>query len=124
MAAKLITSAVCLAFCCSCASIDFADYRIDTAPEQQAVDAAVPGNADLESCLAQLGAPTSVAKSEDGRRFVLTWNWLEQSDWGFSVSLPVGDQSASFNWMDSEEETQYVRLFFDQNWQLVEKAEG
>jgi hypothetical protein len=124
VAARLIASAAWLAICCSCASLNFADNRIDTAPDQRAVDAAVPGSADLESCLAQLGAPTSVAKSDDGRLFVLTWNWLEQSDWGFSVSIPIGDQSASFNWKDSEAESQFVRLFFDQNWQLIEKAEG
>jgi len=121
---RLLASALVLACCGSCASINFANARIDTAPASQAVEAAVPGSSDLTSCLERLGAPTSVSKSDDGQQFVLTWNWLEQSDWGFSVSIPVGDQSGSFNWKDSESDTQFVRLFFDQNWQLVDKAEG
>ena len=108
----------------SCASINFSNKRIDTPPEEAAVAQMVPGQTDLSRCLNLLGAPTSVEPAESGQRFVLTWNWLEQEDWGFSVSVPLGDQSASFNWKDSESQPQFVRLFFDANWRLVDKAEG
>ena len=116
--------AVLLLASTSCASINFSHVRVDTAPEKAAVAQAVAGQTDLEKCLNLLGAPTSVEPSETGQRFILTWNWLEQEDWGFSLSIPLGDQSASFNWKDSESQPQFVRLFFDANWRLVDKAEG
>ncbi|MDP7062328.1 MAG: hypothetical protein QF489_05270 [Planctomycetota bacterium] len=115
-------SSVLLVCCVSCASVNFANKRFNTAPDRHAVEAVVPGSSNLTKCLEQLGAPTSVARSDDGQQYVLTWSWLDQFDWGFSVSVPVGDQSASFNWKDSEADTQYVRLFFDRNWQLIDKA--
>jgi hypothetical protein len=122
--AGLFSAAVLLLSSFSCASINFAHVRIDAPPEEARVAQATVGESDLSKCLSLLGAPTSVDTAENGQRFVLTWNWVEQSDWGFSVSIPIGDQSASFNWKDTETQPQFVQLFFDANWQLVGKAEG
>jgi hypothetical protein len=108
----------------SCASINFTNRRINTPLEERLVAQAIVGESDLAQCLSVLGAPTSVTPSDDGERYILTWKWLEQSDWGFNLSLPLGDQNASFNWTDSASNPQYVRLFFDHDWTLMEKAEG
>jgi len=108
----------------SCASVNFNHSRFETPPPRAAISQAVPGDSDLEHCLLLMGAPTSVEPAEDGQSFVLTWDWLEISDWGFNVSIPIGDRSASFNWQDSDQQPQYVRLFFDRDWMLVGKAEG
>lgn len=131
MAAKFLPKPAALWSCValllgstSCASINFSHVRINTPPDEAAVAQAVPQQTDLGKCLNLLGAPTSVEPAEDGQRFMLTWDWMEQEDWGFSISIPVGDQSASFNWKDSESQPQFVRLFFDASWRLVDKAEG
>jgi len=124
VAAKWLGVAVLLLSTLSCASINFTNRRINAPLEKRLVAQAVVGESDLAACLSVLGAPTSVAPSENGERFILTWKWLEQSDWGFNLSLPLGDQNASFNWTDSESNPQFVRLFFDRDWALIEKAEG
>jgi hypothetical protein len=108
----------------SCASINFNDVRVDRPPREGAAELAIPGQVGLHDCLALLGAPTRVERAEGNERYVLTWEWLQRDDWSFSLSVPFGDQSASFSWRDQDFQPQFVRLFFDRDWRLVDKAEG
>lgn len=108
----------------SCAGLNFQSQRHDLEPPARVVQAIRPGQVDLEFCLAELGAPTLVERSEDGHRHVLTWAWQEQEGWGFFLSAPVGDSSVSFNWADLENQPNFLRLFFDRDWQLVDVAQG
>lgn len=107
-----------------CAGVSFHHERIGMEPPTRVVQSIRPGQIDLHTCLAKLGAPTQVERSEDGERFVLTWSWEEQEDWGFFLALPLGDASPSLNWADEARQPHYVRLFFDRNWQLVDMALG
>lgn len=108
----------------SCAGLSFQNQRTNLEPPARVVQAIRPGEVDLHFCLAQLGAPTFVERSEDGGQHVLTWAWNEQGGWGFFLSAPVGDTSASFNWSDQQNQPNFLRLFFDRSWQLVDVAQG
>lgn len=107
-----------------CAGLSFQNQRNELEPPARVVQAIRPGEVDLHFCLEQLGAPTLVSRSEDGSQHVLTWAWEEQGGWGFFLSAPVGDSSVSFNWADEEQQPNYLRLFFDQDWRLVDLAQG
>ncbi|MGB0953199.1 MAG: hypothetical protein ACPG31_08225 [Planctomycetota bacterium] len=108
----------------SCAGLSFQNQRTHLEPPARVVQAIRPGEVDLQFCLVELGAPTSVQRSEDGSQHVLTWAWHEQGGWGFFVSAPVGDTSASFNWSDQENQPNFLRLFFDRDWMLIDVAQG
>lgn len=109
----------------SCAGLSFQNQRQELEPPARVVQAMRPGEVDLAFCLAELGAPTMVERSEDGGQHVLTWAWQEQGGWGFFLSAPVGDSaSASFNWADEQHQPHFLRLFFDGNWKLIDVAQG
>lgn len=111
--------------CLSCAGFNRTHRRVDTAPPLTELKALSKEHADLTRCLDRLGPPTLVERSQDEKQFVLTWTWDEQDAWGFFFSIPTGTNfSPSLNWTDAENQPQFVRLFFDSNWTLVDIAQG
>jgi len=109
----------------SCAGFNRTHRRVDSAPPLHELEALAEDHADLTLCLDRLGPPTSVERSQDETEMVLTWTWDEQDAWGFFISVPSGTHfSPSLNWADVANQPQFVRLFFDSNWTLVDIAQG
>ena len=109
----------------SCAGFRSMHRTIDVAPPLSALSELQPGRADLALCLDRLGPPATVRRSEGKKQIVLTWTWNEEDTWDFNISIPTGTQySPSFYWSDLENQPNFVRLFFDNEWTLVKVAQG
>ncbi len=105
----------------SCASGSMTQVRWQQPPEAFAVEQLQPGM-DLQKCLDLLGAPSNVDQDDDavGRRF-LTWEWLQESGWNLSLSVPLSDSaSASYQYGRNNNQIRHLQLIFDPTWQLLE----
>jgi hypothetical protein len=86
----------------SCVSIRFDRDRVHEPIDEVAAEALVPGQASLSDVLDQLGAPTIVWPSLNGR-VVMAYAWLDQCGLGLSVSTALQRSvSARVRW-DSED---------------------
>jgi len=83
-----------------------------------------PGKATLADALASLGAPLFVWEwMGDGA--ALAWGWGDEAGWGLSLSVPVGDNSATVFAFDTKAlDLPGAVLFFDADGLLLEAREG
>lgn len=105
----------------SCASGGLTQMRWQQPPDELAVKQLQPGM-DLQQCLDLLGAPSEVGQDDDqsGRRY-LTWEWLQESGWNLSLSVPVSDNSsASYQYTRTKNQIKHLQLVFDPSWRLEE----
>ena len=103
-----------------CTIANAGKLRWEQAPDPRAVAKLEPGAHDLQDCMDLLGAPLEVQKDEDGLRRILTWHWMDALNWNFSVSVPIADQSASYQYGRNEHKVEQLQLVFDGEWQLLE----
>ncbi|MEY2979860.1 MAG: hypothetical protein RL562_87 [Planctomycetota bacterium] len=86
----------------SCVSLRFDRDRVNEPVDDGSLQALVPGQAHLADVLDQLGAPTIVWPSLNGR-VVMAYAWLDQCGLGISVSTALQRSlSARVRW-DSED---------------------
>ena len=81
-----------------------------------------PDEADLDACLAVLGAPLLVREHQGGA--VLAWGWSRHASWELSFSVPVDSESASFSYRRGEAGLTGLVLIFDAGWTLRSIREG
>lgn len=107
----------------SCAGLEFGQVQWNQEIDAEALAELHPKHSDLGDCLAALGAPTEVTADENGQDFVLTWLWLQQSDWGFFFSFPLSDVfNASVNYGGLHRRPHRLRLIFSPLGELREIA--
>ncbi len=85
----------------------------------------VPGQDDLASCLARLGAPHHVFEYRyDG--LALLWHHVDSSGWGarFSMSVVRGAPGARFSMDSDSAEMPGAMLWFDGDYKLLEWRKG
>ena len=81
-----------------------------------------PGEADLRTCLASLGAPLYVRENGDGA--LLAWGWAEEQRWGLTLSVPIDSRRGSVTYRRGDEGFQGLVLLFDAGWTLTSIREG
>lgn len=82
-----------------------------------------PG-AELEACLARLGAPNFVWE-QPGGAVAVAYAWSRSVGWGVGVSgTIVRNVDASFNYDDLSANTRGLVLWFDANWRLERVERG
>jgi hypothetical protein len=117
----LMPCAMILALMASgCTIANVGELRWEQAPDPNVVAKLEPGVHDLQDCMNLIGAPLEVQKDEDELRRVLTWHWMDSLNWNFSVSVPIADQSASYQYGRNKRKVQQLQLIFDSDWQLLE----
>jgi hypothetical protein len=87
----------------------------------------VPGQTGLGACLAAFGAPRWVLEHPvaNGDGAVLLWGWLDEADFGLSLSVPLGEQSSvNFDYRQLDARTRGLVLFFDERWILTDWRAG
>jgi hypothetical protein len=115
-----------LALLASCGCITGGYYRQQLfAPVTRANLARLePGKSTLGDALEVLGAPLLVWEWQ-GDGAALAWGWRDSARWGFSVSVPVGDSSATaFTWDKLAHDLPGAVLFFSADGLLQEAREG
>ena len=85
------------------------------------------GATGLAQCLTAFGAPRWVweHRVHGGDGAVLVWGWLDESDLGLSLSLPLSEQSSvNFDYRQLDARTKGLVLFFDERWVLSDWRAG
>jgi len=109
----------------SCANASLNSNAIDRQIGSMAVAKLSVGKSNLDDCLKILGAPTLVEQSDGGNQLVLSYEWLKTSGWGVGASViidTIGNVSA--NYSNSDTTPAFVKLIFDEDWQLIEVMQG
>ncbi len=108
----------------SCVRFEWTRYQVQEPIPVEESTALTPGVDTLESCIARLGAPLYVWEAS-ASTYALAYGWDEGHDWGFNVSVPVGDTaSASFDYGDMNLDLHGVVLVFDHGDRLVRSDRG
>lgn len=106
-----------------CLSADFNRSRELEELAEPALESLEVGRADLEDCLAVLGAPSRVWAVDEGA--ALAWYWVDRSGWGVTFSVPTGDAlNANLSYGDFAADAEGAVLFFDGGWQLTALRRG
>ena len=88
------------------------------------ITALEPGKTTLADVLAAFGAPIFVWEWK-GDGAALAWGWSDSGRWGFAVSVPVGDTSATAYSFDKlANDLPGAVLFFGPDDVLLEAREG
>ena len=107
----------------SCLSGTYDRLRKHEVFSDSQLDSLAVGTADLEDCLAVLGAPTRVWEIEGGA--ALAWHWVNKRVWGVTLALPLDrGGSANLSYADLAEGDEGAVLFFRADWTLVELRRG
>lgn len=85
-------------------------------------DTFVVGRTEMQEALDALGAPLLVY--EVGLDVALVWGWYRGSSWGVQVSVPVGDESGSVSYQDTDARVRGLLLLFDRDLVLVSARTG
>ena len=111
--------------CSSCANASLNSNTIGRRIGLEDVAKLSVGKSNLDDCLKILGAPTLVEQSDGGNQLVLSYEWLKTSGWGVGASVTldiIGNVSA--NYSNSDATPTFVKLIFDEEWQLIEAMQG
>ena len=109
----------------SCANASLNSNTIGRQIDSKTVAKLSVGKSNLDDCLKILGAPTLVEQSDSGNQLVLSYEWLKTSGWGVGASVTldiIGNVSA--NYSNSDATPTFVKLIFDEDWQLIEAMQG
>jgi hypothetical protein len=109
----------------SCANASLNSNTIGRQIDSKTVAKLSVGKSNLDDCLKILGAPTLVEQSDGGNQLVLSYEWLKTSGWGVGASViidTIGNVSA--NYSNSDTTPAFVKLIFDEDWQLIEVMQG
>jgi hypothetical protein len=111
-------------FCGSCITGGYYRQQVFEPIQPARIAALEPGKTTLAEALAAFGAPIFVWEWK-GDGVALAWGWSDASRWGFSVSVPVGDNSANaFTWDSLANDLPGAVLFFGPDDVLLEAREG
>ena len=113
----------------ACVTGDYSQVSFNEPVDLQALRAMKPGEDDLASVLAQLGAPVDVREYRVGPDLTsgvaLVWYWSQQYGWGLDISAPVGDDtSVSFEMDFAGNDLPGCVLWFDERLVLESWREG
>jgi len=101
----------------ACVNLEWRRGHGQVEPPREAFATLVPGEAGLEECLDELGAPSLVWEEPAGA--ALAWGWFEEETVGAGVSVPLGEAaSASFDALDVDADMRGLVLLFDRDWTL------
>lgn len=93
-------------------------------PIASGAEAQLEAGAELETCLARLGAPNYVWEQPSGA-VAVAYAWSRSVGWGLGVSgTVVRNVDASFNYDDLSADTRGLVLWFDSNWRLERLERG
>ena len=106
----------------SCVSFELRRELAERAVEEEGLAELEVGATDLEQVLARFGAPLRVLEL-DGEA-ALAYGWLRAKQWGFGVSVPLGDASGSFDYASIDRRMRGVLFLFDERWVLQGWREG
>jgi hypothetical protein len=82
-----------------------------------------PG-AELEACLARLGAPNFVWE-QPGGAVAVAYAWSRSVGWGLGMSVTIArNADASFDYDDLSADTRGLVLWFDSSWRLQRLERG
>jgi len=109
-----------------CPRLGFERAHIDMPPAPTTVAALRPGQDDLTSVLALIGAPTFLWTLEEhgGNGFFAVYASSSQLRWAFRITDPFARQSASFDYANDALALDAVVLFFDSDWALQRVEQG
>ena len=118
LAGGLASWAIVLPLASSCVTGTLSRERPQLAPAAGALDGLVPGEADLDACLAALGAPLIVREDRDQQ--VLLWGWRELRGWSLRASISlVRGANTNFSFANDQDDLQAVMGVFDGDWRLI-----
>ena len=113
-----------LLLCCGCITGGYSRQRLFEPVMRSHLELLVPGKSTLADALQLLGAPLLVWEWQ-GDGAALAWGWGDTARWGFAISLPLGDTSATaFTWDKLASELPGAVLFFSADGLLQEAREG
>lgn len=107
----------------SCLSVTWQRTTSQHALTEQALANLPPHGASLAECLAQLGAPVLV-REHRVHGLVLVYAWENDRSLGLSLSVPLGDRSASLAFTDARLRAHGIALWFDDDWTLTRWQRG
>lgn len=114
-----------LLLCGSCANASLNSSIDGRAVPLSGLQALHSGESNLTQCLQLLGAPAKVKASENGKQFILSYEWQKLSGWEAGLALPLGGNvDASLNFTTSDTSPEFVKLIFDERWLLIEIMQG
>lgn len=113
----------------ACVTGDYSQVSFNEPVDLQALRAMTPGEDNLSSVLAQLGAPVDVREYRVGpdraSGVALVYFWRRQYGWGLDISAPVyDDASVSFEMDFAGTDLPGCVLWFDQDLVLERWREG
>jgi len=113
----------------ACVTGDYSQVSFNEPVDLQALRAMRPGEDDLSSVLAQLGAPVDVREyrvdPDRASGVALVYFWRRQYGWGLDISAPVyDDASVSFEMDFAGTDLPGCVLWFDQDLVLERWREG
>jgi hypothetical protein len=125
MATRLQRLAALLVLVCGgCITGGYYRQQLLSPLTQAQIGALEPGKTTLAEALALLGAPLYVWEWK-GEGAALAWGWSSSARWGFAVSVPMGDTSATaFSYDDLSADLPGAVLFFGEDDVLLEAREG
>jgi hypothetical protein len=111
-------------FCGGCVTGGYYRQQIFDPIQPARIAALETGKTTLAEVLAAFGAPIFVWEWK-GDGAALAWGWSDAARWGFAVSVPVGDTSATaFSYDDLASELPGAVLFFGPDDVLIEARQG
>lgn len=114
--------------CTGCVTAEYSRVSVNEPIDREALQSLVPGQDDLTSCLAILGAPLDVREYQvDADRasgMALIWYWSNEAGWGAKASTVVRGVSVSFEFDWTGTDLPGCVLWFDRDLKLKFYREG
>jgi hypothetical protein len=111
-----------------CVTAEYSRVSANEPVDLEALRSLVPGQDDLTSCLAVLGAPLDVREYQvDADRasgMALIWYWTNEAGWGAKASTVVRGMSVSFEFDWTGTDLPGCVLWFDRDLKLEFYREG
>lgn len=122
MTARALAASLALPLLAGCLSYEWRRQLYERPVEAEALQGLEVGATRLDDVLARFGAPLRVLERRDGA--ALAYGWLRSAKWGLGLSVPLGDQSASFDYASIDQRMRGVLFLFDEEWVLAGWREG
>ena len=112
-ACRAVLATPLLALLVGCVNLHFERATVSEPITDSMLTKLKPGSSDVRACLTELGAP-QIAFEQPSGRYALVWWWIDEFDWGFSISIPVTQgANASYRYSDIQLDQPGVLLLFD-----------
>jgi hypothetical protein len=105
-----------------CVSARWEYVDTDSRPDPETITGLRPGEANLERCLAALGAPIFVQEHLGG--IAIAYGWTRERSWSVSVKFPLASRSGSARFSDMTTGLEGILLLFDETDRLTTIRQG